>query len=170
MLHCSDISYTSLKVTPSSCEVNFDPIVNEMLLTLDVTFHIETVIVHATTALTFRERNNTLVLSCQDLTLLEHRLHTGLAIHYLTTLTFEEELVIFSCNYDCIIAGYNCNFAYVTSCTSDSNLTGKIHSKTLDLISQISADFINSQKLIIRQVNSQLEHLSGDWPLCVTIL
>ena len=113
---------------------------------------------------------HTLVLSCQDFTLLEHRLHTGLAIHYLTTLTFEEELVIFSCNYDCIIAGYNCNFAYVTSCTSDSNLTGKIHSKTLDLISQISADFINSQKLIFCQVHSQFEHFSGDWPLCVTIL
>ena len=58
------------------------PIVNEILLTLDVTFLID-----ATTALTFRERNNTLVLSCQDFTLLEHRLHTGLAIHYLTTLT-----------------------------------------------------------------------------------
>ena len=67
------------------------PILNEILLTLDVTFHIEIIIVHATTALTFRERNNTLVLSYQDFTWLEHRLHTGLAIHYLTTLTFDEE-------------------------------------------------------------------------------
>ena len=36
------------------------PNVNELFLTLDVTFHIEIIIVHATTALTFRERSNTL--------------------------------------------------------------------------------------------------------------
>ena len=34
------------------------PIVNEILLTLDVIFHTEIMIVHASTALTFRERNS----------------------------------------------------------------------------------------------------------------